>query len=837
MSAVLLAGLVLGGCTRDDLDDGGGSAFGSMSGGMLALEIEAPAMGDGPTISSAPGNNLENYINERDLRILFFDKNETFSFELSKHYNEGFDNIKSGYSIEPLGSSDGINTKWFVRIPLNQLDDDQLDLIFNRGFKIAVFANWNDDATFEYTNFADPDNTDFQLSSHLAHCYVDNAYTRAADTREAYEPFLGPQEDGEYSLMGVSQDWVVTHYEDVAAADASIRSSYQPYPDDGRPYMISEGGHLYHKMWYVWNFGGSANSEIETPSDAHPYYDTPDTPDETIKKAWIQRNDEIGWAQVLQGLKENPASSTDYIPGVKVYSGSSPLRSGEHDGVIFASKENSDNYTAVETKYGLGFMMPRMSSDTWAKHDSGAQDLFTDISESDIKSGATNSGYGYLKIPLAADGTLRFKIGAICGSGDNHNVSLGLHYDAVSSSASTNKSRRTYYTVIEEEEGENNSVYFAEGEFSVSITERVKNAYIYALCTNANDRLVIYEIEYIKAQHLADVDRDGINISKENPIPMYGVQDFGPVGNYLVPDELFNLSDESQNPHSPKGYNYQSVGLLRSVAKATVYLSKAAFPEKPSYIFMRSMNRSARCYPIDVATPTDKLWNGGTYVKNDSPNGTLRLSGIETEVENIKSYGTMYEKDYKGDLLEHFQSRLSWFFQVWHSDWQWDWNGNTKIYAPTGLPAPRIFNPHINRSDYTHFREMESDEPGYWCYELYVPEKHITDANKVGDMTDMPKCLRVELRFDEVNDDESLDDNASYRIYFSSDQQKAAEFDRDNYENLDGSYEENQELLKTFMPIIRNSHYVFHVNGINQGDIRFEVRRPEERTVDIPAFN
>lgn len=908
--------LALAGCLREEFSEAGseispeeGRTYG------LGFTIAATSLGDN---GMRYGNDLENYINPAQFRILFLDEDGNFRFEFSQYKYEEKDEegnlitdpkekkLKDGLRLEPLYQTNGSAvSQWFVRIPTDDLSDEDLKLITDNNFKIAVMANWPDNTFYgEGSNI----NTNFlqgkeqQIANRLAHCHNDEPYTRDKDKGDgifaSYKPFLGPDNSGitspdNLNQMSVSMDWVHDYYEDYptdagkyTAAEADIRRDYK-LPTNGRPYIDGRSGRRYYNMWYIWNFGGSRNHDKEI------FYETSD---DGLLQAWMDRNDNEGWAYQVHRRIDNVESDSPTvnkvnlygIVGVYQYKGSNNIGSGEYDGVIFASKDNSEsNYTAVETPDGIGFMMPRIGNiwqfkDTRGSADSGDHFAGRKIYEQ-IPSGSSerNDQYGYFKIPLAADGILRFKVAAILGGADGnnpHNVAIGIHYGANASfdtdeGLKTNADRRYVLNVCNAEEnikGETDKVYGTERkakmetevlasdvkdnvltpiqiiDFPVQITERVQDAYIYALAENKNDRLVIYEIEYIKNVHLADVERDGIQVSKEQPIPMYGIQDFDPIGAYWTPGELFNLSSYSGS-HTGQ-YNYKWISLLRSVAKVELTIAKAPFKEEPQYIYMRSMNRTARLNPIDVMTPTNQIWYG---------DAAHNIVGIKQETVNIQTYGPMYEKLDKelplAEKMQRFHNRLAWFFGIWQHEVsgisdpagasrKWNWNG-LPINYNNSIPSPRVFNPHINRSDYTHFHK-EGEDSENWYYTLYMPEKHMTDPNKPGDMAEAPKCLRIEMRWEGVNDDSNLDDNASYRIYFA-DPLKGGHlvgiYNRDDYENVDntpgmpynGAYENDLENLKTFWPIVRNHVYEVTVSGINQGDIKFEVKGPEEREVEI----
>lgn len=384
----------------------------------------------------------------------------------------------------------------------------------------------------------------------------------------------------------------------------------------------------------------------------------------------------------------------------------------------------------------------------------------------------------------------------------------------------------------------------------------------------------IYGIEYIESRHLYDVDRRAVLPTKDYPIPMYGVQDFDPIGEYWEPGVLFNLSQF--NNAQKQGYNYRRISLLRSVARVEVKLLKSAFLQKPAHVYLRSMNRSGRNTPVDFFTPTDIIWNG---FNSSSPNDVKRLQnyievgnldeqriiqntpGVVQEELNIRQYGPIYigtnanSGQSSKQKLDEYRKTTAWPFGIWEHQWGWDWNrdngvvdyfdtyqvGQARAHTGQIVPEyPRILHTRISRSDYSHFAEVE--DPMYWHYIIYIPEKNITDADNPGDIADRPKIIHVELRFnggpddgDTSNDEDNIvdnfDDKRAYRLYFTEGgQAHSGSFDFTGRESWD-AYEYNWDIVRQHWPIMRNHVYTFTVNGApdHVGNVDFTVNAPEIR--------
>lgn len=392
----------------------------------------------------------------------------------------------------------------------------------------------------------------------------------------------------------------------------------------------------------------------------------------------------------------------------------------------------------------------------------------------------------------------------------------------------------------------------------------------------------IFGVEYIESRHLYDVDRRAILPSKDYPIPMYGVQDFDPIGEYWEPGLLFNLSQF--NNAQKTGYNYRRISLLRSISRVEVKLLKSAFPQKPAHVYLRSMNRSARITPVDFFTPTDIIWNGfnsssandvkrlQNYIDAGNLNEQLIIEstpGVVQEEKNIMQYGPIYIGSNKNagqssaQKLTEYRKTTAWPFGIWEHQWDWDWNrgngfvedfetykvGDIRAHTGQQVPEyPRILHTRISRSDYSHFAEVDNSNSEYWHYIIYIPEKNITDADNPGDIADRPKIIHVEIRFnggpiiydengridhshDEDNIVDNFDDKRAYRLYFT--QGGRANLGSFNFQGRDSwdAYEYDWDIVRQHWPIIRNHVYTFTVNAApdHVGSVDFTVNAPDIR--------
>lgn len=338
----------------------------------------------------------------------------------------------------------------------------------------------------------------------------------------------------------------------------------------------------------------------------------------------------------------------------------------------------------------------------------------------------------------------------------------------------------------------------------ISITGEAEYIYIY---NRSQNPAYIYSIEWVSNKYLYDTDRIGKAPSEIQPIPMYGVQRFAALANWEE-GTTCDLTAES-NP----------ITLIRSLAKVVVYLQSPA-----SYIYMRSMNRTARCEPIDVYTPTSETWKD---------HGTS-ASANNCEFWNIQKYGSGFNdtaaepKD--KSQLDAYTDWLSWFYYTW-TGWNWNfYNHNTNynsrktVNTNTTINSPKIFYPDINRSDFCHML-YAGIEPGKGHkYILYMPEKNISDPNYPGITSSIAKVAHIEYRYtkDKMTEGRNFEDNNCKRIYFTdySTNNTIKSVAKDSYETV---YEKSASNLNNHWPIMRNHVYEFIVGSSSTANPSIDV--------------
>lgn len=241
--------------------------------------------------------------------------------------------------------------------------------------------------------------------------------------------------------------------------------------------------------------------------------------------------------------------------------------------------------------------------------------------------------------------------------------------------------------------------------------------------------------------------------TKDYPIPMYGVQVFDPLTDW-VEGTTYNLS-KLEGMYT--NYEPKNISLLRSLVRCELLVPKS-LGKKPTLVAFKYGNIYARTEPMDVSTPTNELW------ESDHAN---------CEDELIRNYGAININSKQRDIksaegLQNFWDYSSWFYAIWQTMYNWNWNGkvsksvsNSYVKENEGeRKYPHIFNPMAQRNkivylanktgvytlanssnDYTNvgwaksetakgdFALVEDNE--YYRYVYYTGERAINDQSNL----------------------------------------------------------------------------------------------------------
>ena len=258
------------------------------------------------------------------------------------------------------------------------------------------------------------------------------------------------------------------------------------------------------------------------------------------------------------------------------------------------------------------------------------------------------------------------------------------------------------------------------------------------------------------------------------PIPMYGIQEFNKIENWVegVP---FNLSDLTEGTEHEQGhYAYKDIALLRSVVKLEFVFPRRFADGREIEIDILQLaypNVYARSEPMNVWKPTDQLWTEGHDESSDCEWFTLKKYArlVESNNGNVLQQGslggiyqgkidnpTTDQRTYNLYNLYAYRRRLSWFYGAWLEK-NWPFTGVRQYNNGTGQPdaayvrtivnerrnlgdePPQIFNPCIQRNNrimcfhqgtnHKHVRYDDFNDPNYHHFVVYTGERNSIDPS------------------------------------------------------------------------------------------------------------
>lgn len=855
----------------------------------------------------------ENYIDTQDkFRVFFFTAQGDFLF--------GANDRVVGNLNATSQSADA--SYYYVRIPMTMIvdrDNQEYDIekiknyLKNNPFKIAVLANWpNKDEKINPADWDDSDGTpdgmenpssnlkgnplwnwsnsilnlnakpeNIRNINDLHHVYKD-LYYGDVNRQMVYGNFMASakpgEEDGLY--MGEPSDWVrmrditdggwrapyplsskVSSFDTKATANQWIRANWSPEVTINQQKRIYRH---YQHMWFLWNFDAAFKTGDKSGNIGYESIEG-----EIIKGTSVEKrktdtkgNYIVKTVDNYEAYNDNWEWTDGYVPtetdptnrfGKEWY-----IRNGD---ILYqwmkASYNNGETANAIGEKQ---IQIGSSNNDVYFKYqaETGKYAYCRKVGENyGIQLPAIGEGQrvtynGTMQFQARTSGTLRIKWSSYDGTRSGLAVQVGIPKDA-----GENYTEAVSYKVHKGVTSTVPTDWSVDGlnYLDISVPEGSRTVYIW--CTEGT--AVVYSIEFIRGRYLYETDREGIAPNPNQGIPMYGVQNFDKISDWQR-GTTFNLD--------------KKISLIRALAKVEVHIKKA-FGE-PRHVYMRGMNRAARCEPIDVQTPTDRIWKKEhDYEKEHNTNNC--------EWFRIMDYGPAYGKVKDNE----YANWLSWFYGSWKNKefsqgegyepvtWKNNgvnvsyrrdqnkgyyvptntltgWNQNSGIYgySSSAPEPPHVFNPYMYRSDFCSFLKIDGNtthaNDAYYKYVLYVPEKNIDDPSTAGKMDSNPKVAHIEYRFwpkDAIDDEEeydegdigtvfgadpytnseyNLDDNDCYRIYFTNYGSSTlgvngpvnTELQNQNWWRYTyDDYEKSHERLQVHWPIMRNHIYKLYVGG------------------------
>ena len=223
------------------------------------------------------------------------------------------------------------------------------------------------------------------------------------------------------------------------------------------------------------------------------------------------------------------------------------------------------------------------------------------------------------------------------------------------------------------------------------------------------------------------------HLGEEHPIPMYGIQAFAPIKNW-VKGTPFNLSKITDGQET-EDYTFKSISLLRSVVKLELVL-----PKKADFVLLYYPNIYARCEPMNVWTPTDEIWDGTRYAHEKDDKG----NGETCEWFDILAYGPISQLagyNTAEDSKPEYQRRMAWFYGAWYEKGFWDFHGDQNLIEQLEEykknpknKFPQIFNSCVQRNTYDICDDFYLDGDGYYHYVVYTGERNINDPSDLSNL-------------------------------------------------------------------------------------------------------
>lgn len=242
--------------------------------------------------------------------------------------------------------------------------------------------------------------------------------------------------------------------------------------------------------------------------------------------------------------------------------------------------------------------------------------------------------------------------------------------------------------------------------------------------------------------------------TEDHPIPMYGIQNFNKLENW-VKGTPFNLSKVTSDQ---KDYDYKAIALLRSVVKLELVLPSSV---DAAWVALIYPNVYARCEPMNVWDPTDEIWSKS----EDTHSSGYKWKEGDCEWYNIRTYGATSRGDdvdlnsYSATPVEsvkRYKERMSWFYGAWSEngpDGKPRWSelvlsgeGYKSQIGNTLPPFPQIFNSCVQRVGQALCHEdtdkrknrpyglLTYPEPDGQHYVVYTGERNINDPSNIMQM-------------------------------------------------------------------------------------------------------
>ena len=211
--------------------------------------------------------------------------------------------------------------------------------------------------------------------------------------------------------------------------------------------------------------------------------------------------------------------------------------------------------------------------------------------------------------------------------------------------------------------------------------------------------------------------------SKEEPIPMYGIQEYEPLTSWKKGTTV-DLSRANDN----------SISLLRSVVKLELLITSGFGLNGERDVVIFYGNWFTRCEPMDVWTPTNKIWR-------DNHGSVNNWTDSDCEWKLIWDQGTIANINQTNGVTSYKQ-KLSWQYGLWKKKKNWSFGSTIDTYFNNQYGSitgdnidkrfPHIFNPCIQRIQRVYVDKTYTDGV-YDHYVVYCGERNVNDPSSLVD--------------------------------------------------------------------------------------------------------
>ena len=749
--------------------------------------------------------------------------------------------------IDDLPADGDGNYRWQVTIPVYDLGEadseyspywEQIrETLCRHDFKVALYANHAKGREvlrhWTVNNSWITQGENAMTINDIHHTVEGGAYNPvfAGGTNDVQQCFdmiidfsqLGGVRTG---LMGPARDWTGARSEmDYASFDqhfalldetrAWIHNNWCPLPehnDRSNPDVDYEEYYRdYRNLWFLWNFGGAADD------NAFPYSETSDVNatkteiDENGNETVVPRSHVMEWEgltgrQLRKWINDAVANGGAFTNNLNLpYNSASYLKFKFDENCKGVKNEQTKGKHAGKTLYGVE--MPSLST-----------------------APSNGNGTGYFTFRLLYNTSV-----IVTFTGDASGVQLaGQSAPSVTNSTDSQSGLKT-------------KVFSA-----LNITNE-KDVYLYCNKTG----ITIYQIDVVADDGLMKSDREGFMPSVDNPIPMYGVQKFHKLEDFVhedgtVHDEanmdevwerhtVFYVSNNFVNDlNETIYYGGGPIFLLRSVAKIEVLIPKSL--GVPKYVYMKNYYRWSRFEPTDVENNTREIWE--KYGKDDG-------HGTCVEIENVRNHGYLYDKNQA--TKTRTKEIWSWYYGSWAA-WGWPFKGNIDGHDySTALTWPHDdFTNPLYTDEYPHIMNVYSQaaaqgsladltdiyNDNYYHYVLYMGDMPVACPTTIHTASSSNmKVPYVEIRFDHdlrgtgktnSTDNNNITSDEGYKIYLCP-KGNASLANGGSYR---ADYFSDANLMKLHWPVIRNHVYRFVVNDVTSDGLHLLVDA-QQKSVDL----